>query len=37
VATQDTPMPFNDSLETAVIPSREDLIGAVRTILEGVK
>jgi len=37
LASRDTPMPFNDKLETAVIPSQEGIIAAVRTLLEGVK
>jgi 2-oxoisovalerate dehydrogenase E1 component len=37
VAARDTPMPFNDKLESAVIPSQEKLIEAIRAILQGVK
>jgi 2-oxoisovalerate dehydrogenase E1 component len=37
LASRDTPMPFNDKLETAVIPSQEGIIAAVRTLLEGAK
>ena len=33
VAARDTPMPFNDKLETAVIPSREAIMSAVRSVL----
>jgi len=35
LASRDTPMPFNDKLENAVIPSQEGIIAAVRTLLEG--
>src|SRR5262249_4662194 len=34
VAAPDTPMPFNDKLETAVIPSRDAIVNAVRALLE---
>ena len=34
VASRDTPMPFNDKLETAVIPSRDSIVNAVRTLME---
>lgn len=34
VAARDTPMPFNDKLETAVIPSREAILNAVRLLME---
>jgi len=34
VAARDTPMPFNDKLETAVIPSRDSIVSAVRTLME---
>lgn len=37
LASRDTPMPFNDKLENAVIPSQDDIVRAVRTLLEGVK
>jgi 2-oxoisovalerate dehydrogenase E1 component len=37
LASRDTPMPFNDKLETAVIPSQESIVSAVRALLEGVK
>jgi 2-oxoisovalerate dehydrogenase E1 component len=36
LGSRDTPMPFNDKLETAVIPSQEGIVNAVRTLLEGV-
>jgi len=32
VAARDVPMPFNDKLETAVIPSQESIIQAVRSM-----
>jgi 2-oxoisovalerate dehydrogenase E1 component len=34
VAARDTPMPFNDKLETAVIPSRDAIMSAVRSVLK---
>jgi len=34
VAARDTPMPFNDKLETAVIPSRDAIVSAVRVLME---
>jgi 2-oxoisovalerate dehydrogenase E1 component len=34
VAARDTPMPFNDKLEAAVIPSRDAILSAVRTLME---
>lgn len=34
VAAYDTPMPFNDKLETAVIPSREAIADAIRTVMK---
>ncbi|HEY1890754.1 MAG TPA: dehydrogenase E1 component subunit alpha/beta [Steroidobacteraceae bacterium] len=34
VAARDTPMPFNDKLETAVIPSRDTIINTVRSVLK---
>jgi pyruvate/2-oxoglutarate/acetoin dehydrogenase E1 component len=34
VAARDTPMPFNDKLETAVIPSRDDIVNAVRNVMK---
>jgi 2-oxoisovalerate dehydrogenase E1 component len=34
VTAPDTPMPFNDKLETAVIPSRDAIVKAVRALLE---
>lgn len=34
VAARDTPMPFNDKLETAVIPSRDAIVSAVRSVLK---
>jgi 2-oxoisovalerate dehydrogenase E1 component len=37
VAARDTPMPFNDKLESIVIPSQERLIEAIRAVLQGVK
>lgn len=37
VAAFDTPMPFNDKLEAAVIPSRDSIVNAVRALLEGRK
>jgi 2-oxoisovalerate dehydrogenase E1 component len=37
LASRDTPMPFNDKLENAVIPSRDDIISAVRTLLNPEK
>jgi pyruvate/2-oxoglutarate/acetoin dehydrogenase E1 component len=33
VGARAVPMPYNDNLEKAVIPSREDLIAAVRGLL----
>lgn len=37
IASLDVPMPFNDRLETAVIPSQERIIEAVRALLEGAR
>ena len=37
LASRDTPMPYNDKLESAVVPSQEDIISAVRALLEGAK
>ena len=37
VAALDTPMPFNDKLEAAVIPSRDSIVSAVRALMEGKK
>jgi 2-oxoisovalerate dehydrogenase E1 component len=37
IGSRDTPMPFNDKLETAVIPSQDDIANAVRALLQGVK
>jgi 2-oxoisovalerate dehydrogenase E1 component len=37
VAARDTPMPFNDQLESAVIPTPEDIVLAVKNALQGVK
>jgi pyruvate/2-oxoglutarate/acetoin dehydrogenase E1 component len=37
LASRDTPMPFNDKLETAVIPTPEQIVAAVKSLLEGVK
>lgn len=37
LASRDTPMPFNDKLESAVIPTQESIITAVRSLLSGVK
>jgi len=37
VAARDTPMPFNDQLESAVIPTPEDIVVAVKNVLQGVK
>jgi 2-oxoisovalerate dehydrogenase E1 component len=34
VAAYDTPMPFNDKLETAVIPSREAIVDAIRALMK---
>jgi len=34
LAARDTPMPFNDKLETAVIPSREAIVSAVRALMK---
>jgi 2-oxoisovalerate dehydrogenase E1 component len=34
VAARDTPMPFNDKLETAVIPSRDAIVSAVRSMMK---
>jgi 2-oxoisovalerate dehydrogenase E1 component len=34
VAALDTPMPFNDKLETAVIPSRDAIVSAVQALME---
>lgn len=34
VTAPDTPMPFNDKLETAVIPSRDSIANAVRTVMQ---
>jgi pyruvate/2-oxoglutarate/acetoin dehydrogenase E1 component len=33
VAAMDTPMPFNDKLEAAVIPSRDSIANAVRSLM----
>jgi pyruvate/2-oxoglutarate/acetoin dehydrogenase E1 component len=33
VAARDTPMPFNDKLETAVIPSRDGIVSAIRAVM----
>jgi pyruvate/2-oxoglutarate/acetoin dehydrogenase E1 component len=33
VAARNVPMPYNDSLEKATIPSREDIGAAIRTLL----
>jgi pyruvate/2-oxoglutarate/acetoin dehydrogenase E1 component len=33
VAAPDVPMPFNDQLENAVIPSQDAIAAAVRTLL----
>jgi 2-oxoisovalerate dehydrogenase E1 component len=33
VTARDTPMPFNDKLETAVIPSRDSIVSAVRELM----
>ena len=35
VAARDVPMPYNDQLESAVIPSQERIISAVRSL--GIK
>ncbi len=35
IAALDVPMPFNDRLESAVIPSQEKIIEAVRGLVEG--
>ena len=37
IASRDVPMPFNDKLESAVIPSQDRIIQGVRTLLAGVK
>lgn len=37
LGSKDTPIPFNDKLETAVIPTQDDIITAVKNLLEGVK
>jgi len=37
VAGRDVPMPFNDKLETAVIPSQDRIIEAVRALIVGSK
>jgi 2-oxoisovalerate dehydrogenase E1 component len=37
VAALDVPMPFNDRLESAVIPSQERIIEAVRALMEGAR
>lgn len=37
LAARDTPMPFNDKLETAVIPTQEGIVAAVKGLLKGVK
>jgi len=34
VSAYDTPMPFNDKLETAVIPSREAIADAIRAVMK---
>jgi pyruvate/2-oxoglutarate/acetoin dehydrogenase E1 component len=33
VGARDVPMPYNDRLEVATIPSREDIAAAVRSVL----
>jgi 2-oxoisovalerate dehydrogenase E1 component len=37
LASRDVPMPFNDKLENAVIPSRDDIVAAVKTLLSKEK
>jgi 2-oxoisovalerate dehydrogenase E1 component len=34
VAARDTPMPFNDKLETAVIPSRDTIVSTMRSVMK---
>ena len=33
VGARDTPMPYNDKLERLVIPSADDIVEAVRTVV----
>jgi pyruvate/2-oxoglutarate/acetoin dehydrogenase E1 component len=33
VAARSVPMPYNDNLERATIPTKEDLVAAIKSIL----